>query len=132
MVRTATLNARDVRLLDILTIDEVRLAGEDIKIATGRNGSVKISGLTASFIITESALNKFLAGRVEDQLRNLQVRMLNGKVRLEGKYSMFPFTFTAVPEIEGGARLRLDPRQMSFVGLPIPGAGAQVIGEKIN
>ena len=40
MVRTATLNARDVRLLDILTIDEVRLAGEDIKIATGRNGSL--------------------------------------------------------------------------------------------
>jgi hypothetical protein len=131
-VRSANLAAREVRLADILTLDEVKLTGEDIRIRTGRNGTFSISGLTATLTITESALNKFLSGRVEDQLNSLQVRMLNGKVRIEGKYRMFPFTFTAVPEIEGGARLRLDPRQMSLIGLPIPGVGAQVIGEKIN
>lgn len=130
--RTATLHARDIRLSPYVTVDELKLTGEDIQINTGPAGSLKISNLAASLIVTESALNRLLMGRVEDQLRNLQVRMMNGKVRIEGKYSVFPFTFTAVPEIEGGARLRLDPRHMSFVGLPIPGVGTQVIGEKIN
>lgn len=130
--RTATLVARDIRLANVLGIDEVKISCDGIQITTGPLGSLKLSNVTVALTITESALNRFLSGRVEDQLRNLQVRMLNGKVRIEGKYTVFPFTFTAVPEIEGGARLRLNPRQMSFVGLPIPGVGTQVIGEKIN
>ena len=131
-VRSANVTGRDVRLGNLLTVDEVKVSGEDIQILTGPDGRVHIGGITATITITESALNRFLQGRIEDQLNHLQVRMLNGKVRIEGRYRLFPFTFTAVPEIEGGARLRLDPRQMSLVGLPLPGMGAQMIGEKIN
>lgn len=129
-IRAAKVEAREVRLGDVITIDEVRLTGGGIALSPG--GGVKIAELNATIVITETAMNAFLEGRSEDSLHDLKVNMLTGKVRVEGKYGLIPFTYTGVPEIDGGARLRLDPRQMSIIGLPIPGAGVHVIGERLN
>ena len=130
-VRTAKLQAHDIRIGDTLVIDEVRLSGNGI-IVGAPGGMLRIEELNATIVVTESALNRFLDGRAEDSLHNLKVHMLTGKVRIEGKYGLIPFSYTGVPEIDGGARLRLDPKGMSLMGLPLPGVGVHAIGEKLN
>jgi hypothetical protein len=131
-IRSGKLEARDIHLGGMLVIDELRLTGSGIVLTSGEGGGFRISELNATVIVTESALNNFLTGRSEDSLHHLKAYMLTGKVRFEGRYGLIPFTYTGVPEIEGGARLRLDPRQMSIIGLPLPGVGVQVIGERLN
>jgi hypothetical protein len=135
-VRIARLDARDIRIGEIIRLDELRLTGNGIAMSAP-GGAVRAASVEGDLVITEADLNRFLEGRSEDPLSGLQVAMLTGKVRLSGRYALFlgmsaPFTFTAVPEIEGGARLRLDPKQMTAVGVPIPGGALQMIAEKIN
>ena len=131
-IRTGKLEAREIHLGDVLVVDELRLTGSGIVLASADSGGLRISELNATVVVTESALNKFLAGRAEDSLHDLRVYLMTGKVRFEGRYGLIPFTYTGVPEIDGGARLRLDPRQMSLIGVPMPGMGVQVIGERLN
>ncbi len=131
-IRSGKLEAREIHLGGLLVVDELRLTASGIMLASGDGPGLRISELNATIIVTESALNSFLAGRSEDSLHDLKVYMLTGKVRFEGRYGLIPFTYTGVPEIEGGARLRLDPRQMSIIGVPMPGMGVQAIGERLN
>src|SRR6185503_5799008 len=118
-IRTGKLEAREIHLGDVLVVDELRLTGSGIVLASADSGGLRISELNATVVVTESALNKFLAGRAEDSLHDLRVYLMTGKVRFEGRYGLIPFTYTGVPEIDGGARLRLDPRQMSLIGVPM-------------
>jgi len=135
-IRAAQLNAQEIEVGDVITLQEVRLTGTGVLFRSSEAGAaIHIESVQATMILTESSLNRFLAGRNEEPLQDLQVAMLTGKVRISGRYKLgfvpLPFSLTAVPEIEGGARLRLDPRQMSFV-VPLPGVAAQVLGERIN
>jgi hypothetical protein len=127
---SAKLDARNLRIGETLVVDEVRLTGNGITFSAG--GGVRVAELNATIVVTESALNSFLAGRAEDSLHDLKVFMLTGKVRIEGRYGLIPFAYTGAPEIEGGARLRIDPKQLSLLGLPMPGVGVHMIGEKLN
>lgn len=133
--REARLLAESVDLGGVVSLDEIRLEGRDISLRPG--GSIRVGELQASLVISEAALNRFLANRRADTVRDLQVAMLDGKVRIHGRYSLplgigVPFTFTGVPEIEGGARVRLDPRHMSLVGAPVPGLATGAIGDRVN
>ncbi len=134
--RSLRLDAHDVDLGGVITLDELKLAAGSLSIAPGPGGALRIADLTGTLIVTESALNRFLRGRDEGPLRDLQIAMLTGKVRIAGRYVRLgipvPFSFTAVPEIEGGARLRLDPRQMSVAGAPMPNFMPHLIAERIN
>jgi len=133
--RNARLDARDVQLGDVISLDEIRLMANAISYRSGPDGVIKIEVLDATLVVTESAFNRFLERNTGDPFSELQAAMLNGKMRISGRYRLLlpiPFTVTAVPEIEGGARLRLDSKQMSLVGAPLPGFGVEMIGEKIN
>ncbi len=133
--RNARLDARDVQLGDMISLDEIRLMAGAISYRSGPDGVIKIEVLEATLIVTESAFNGFLEKSTDEPFSELQAAMLNGKMRISGRYRMLlpiPFTVTAVPEIEGGARLRLDSKHMSLVGAPLPGFGVEMIGEKIN
>jgi hypothetical protein len=133
--RNARLDARDLQFGDGLALDEIRLTGAGIAYRSGTAGSLKIEALDATLVVTEAAFNRFLESNTDEPFSGLQASLLNGKMRLSGRYRMFvpiPFTITAVPELEGGARLRLDSKQMSLVGAPSPGFGVEMIGEKIN
>ena len=132
-IKTARLDARDIAVGEVLVIDELRLAGGTIDYLPG--GALRIDALEATLVVTEAAFNKFLSRNTEEPLSEMEVALLNGKMRISGRYRMLlpiPFTVTAVPEIEGGARLRLDSRHISLIGAPIPGFGVEMIGEKIN
>lgn len=136
-IKNARLDANEVRLGELITLEEVRLSGAGIVIRSEPETGLSIAELNATLVVTESALNRLLAGRSEDSLRDLEVAMLNGKARISGKYTMLlglgvPFTFTAVPEIEGGARLRLSPREISVLGPTLPGFMTDIIGERVN
>lgn len=137
IIKDARLDAHEVRFGDLITLEEVRLTGTGIGIRTQPESALSVAELNGTLVVTESALNRLLAGRALDSLRDLEVAMLNGRVRISGKYTMLlglgvPFTLTAVPEIEGGARLRLDPRQISVMGPALPGFVAEIIGEHAN
>lgn len=136
-VKSASLTAREIQLGEVIALEELRLDASGLAASSAGRASIGIQELNASLVVTEKQLNEFLAGRTVDSVRDLQAALLNGRVRISGRYGnllgmSLPFTITAVPEIEGGARLRLDPRQMSLVGAPIPGFGVQMIGERLN
>ncbi len=131
-IRAAQLNAQEVQLSEILTVQEIRLSATDIDLRAEPGGAIRIANADATLLITEAGLNRFFDGRDFGTISDLKIVTLTGKVRISGRYSVIPFTFTAVPEIDGGARLRLDPRQFSVIGAPLPGIGAHMIGEKIN
>jgi len=133
--RNARLDARDVQLGDVVSLDEIRLMGNAISYRSGPDGVIRIESVEATFVVTESAFNRLLEQKTGEPFSELQAAMLNGKMRISGRYRVLlpiPFTVTAVPEIEGGARLRLDSKHMSLVGAPLPGFGVEMIGEKIN
>ena len=133
--RSARLDAREVQLGEVVLLDEIRLMANTVAYRSGPDGAIKIDTLEATLVVTESAFNHFLEKNTEEPFSDLQAAMLNGKMRISGRYRLLlpiPFTVTAVPEIEGGARLRLDSKHMSLVGAPIPGFGVDVIGERIN
>jgi hypothetical protein len=135
VIRAAQLAAQEVAFGGIISLQEVRIAASGLTARDVPAGPILISEMNATLVISEVALNRFLAGRVEG-VRDLEVAMLTGRVRVSGRVVVgpiaIPFALTAVPEIEGGARLRLDPRQMGLVGAPLPGFSAQVIGDRIN
>jgi len=111
------------------------LIANSLSYRSGPEGAFNIESVEATLVVTESSFNRFLEKNTEAPFSELQAAMLNGKMRISGRYRMLlpiPFTVTAVPEIEGGARLRLDSRQMTLVGAPIPGFGVELIGERIN
>jgi hypothetical protein len=132
-IRSARVDARDIQFGELLSLDEIRLIGSGLSYDPA--GMLRVESVEATFIVTESGLNLHLEKHTEEPLSDLQVALLNGKMRISGRYRMLipiPFTVTAVPEIVGGARIRLDSKQMSLVGAPIPGFGVEMIGEKIN
>ncbi len=136
-IRNAQLSAQEVQIGDIVRLEELRLDCQGVEIGARRGGPVRIAEANARLIVSESSLNRFLSLKPDDEVRELQVAILNGKVRITGRYMLLgripvPFTLTAVPEIEGGARLRLDPKQMSLIGAPIPGVATQMIGDRVN
>lgn len=134
-VRAAQLSAQDIQLGDLFTLQEVRLSGQNLRMSLPPDGLWRIETVEATLIVTEASLNRFLASRAEEPIRDMQVALLAGRVRISGRYRVgfvpVPFSLTAVPEIEGGARLRLEPQQMSLL-VPLPGVGAQMVGEIIN
>jgi hypothetical protein len=90
-----------------------------------------------SFVITESIINKGIASHPTPGVRDLEIACLSGQLRISGKKEMLlgvgiPFTFTAVPEIEAGARIRLNPRGMTAFGAQAPAAAFQIVADKIN
>jgi len=137
-VDSAALTARRIRFGDLFTLEEARLQAEDISLSAAPGGAIRIGSLTGTLVATESAVNHALHGRAEDSLSDLRAAFLTGRMRIEGRYRgplglPIPFAFTSVPEIEGGARIRLDPRKLSVVaGVPVPGALLEFLGERIN
>jgi hypothetical protein len=135
-IRGAQLNAQEIQIGDIITLQEIRVNGTGITLGSP-GGAVQVAEAGVTFIVTEAALNRFLAGRAEGRLRDMEVAMLNGRVRLTGRFQVagplwIPFSAAGAPEIEGGARLRVNWQQINPVGVPVPHAAVQVIGEIIN
>src|SRR5262249_10247829 len=111
-VRGAQITAQEVEIGDLIRLEEVTLNLQGVEFRAGP-GPIRIQEANARLVINEVSLNRMLARKPDDALRTLQAAILNGKIRISGKYSILgllpvPFAFTAVPEIEGGARLRLD------------------------
>ena len=131
---TASLEAHDVSLGSVITFDEVRLNSAGLVV--GSNASVRARELVGTFIISESSLNRFLASRVADSVKDVEVAVYVGKLRISGRYTKMgipvPFQLYAVPMIEGGARIQLDPGKMNLSVLAMPGFSANFAAERIN
>jgi hypothetical protein len=129
--------AQEIQIGQMITLQEIKLTGSGIVYAMEPEPTLRIADLNATLIVTEASLNRLLADTPLKEMRDLQVETLTGRIRVKGRYLVagripVPFAVTAVPEIEGGARLRLDPRQIHFVGAPLPAFAVNLITERIN
>lgn len=136
-IGAAQATAQEIKIGQIITLQELRLTGGGIVYATEPERTLHIAELNANLIITEASLNRLLTETPIREIRDLQVETLTGRIRIKGRYLVagrlpVPFAMTAVPEIEGGARLRLDPRQIHFIGAPLPAFAVNLIAERIN
>ena len=104
---------------------------------TGQPGQIRIEEATATLTVTEKSLNALLQANPPEGTRDLSLATLTGRVRIEGKVLWnripVPFSLMASPEVEGGARLRLNVQQVQVLGpIALPGFVAQGIGNRIN
>jgi len=136
-IRTAQGTAQDIEIGDLITLSELRLAAKDVEITPEPGGPVRIGEATATAVITEATLNRILARHPPEGLRDLEIKTLSGRIGIEGKKLFtgipIPFTLLAVPEIEGGARLRLNVQQVHVLGpIPLPHVAVQGIANLLN
>jgi hypothetical protein len=136
-VRAAQLNAQDVRIGSLLTLQEVRINVNGLHLTPPPRAGARVSEATATLVATEKALNDLLQANPPEGTRDLSLATLTGRVRIEGKVVWnrlpVPFTLTAAPEIEGGARLRLNVQQVQVLGpFSLPSFVSQSIGGRIN
>ena len=135
-MRTANLSAQDVQLGDIILLQEVRLNAVNIHVSPpGLN--VQVEEANATIVVTEANLNRLLATNPPDGTRDLEFATLSGRLRISGKYLWnripVPFVLTGAPEIEGGARLRINVHQIQVIGpFSLPSWVSQGIGTRIN
>jgi hypothetical protein len=136
-IRAAQLNAQEIQLDDQITLQEIKLSGTDIRLTSGPRGPMRIADLNGSVIVTEASLNLLLKRKPPEGTRDLEVATLTGRIRITGKH-MFgpipvPFALIGVPEIEGGARIRLNVQSVNVLGpVPLPSVAVQGIGGAIN
>src|SRR4051812_7053328 len=136
-VRAAQLNAQDVRIGSLLTLQEVRINVNGLHITPSPRAGVRASEATLTLVATEKALNDLLQANPPEGTRDLSLATLTGRVRIEGKVVWnrlpVPFTLTGAPEVEGGARLRLNVHQVQVLGpFALPSFVSQSIGSRIN
>lgn len=131
------LTIRDVVCGNELTIQHVRVETPAARITVPIGSGPCAAELTVVLTVTERELNRVLANQPDLGVRDAQLALLSGSVRISGRYEIMgpfaiPFTLTAVPQVEGGERIRLDVGDVSVVGAALPGFSAQMIGERLN
>ena len=126
-----------MQLGDVISLQEVKLSAVNINIRPAGGLSVHVQDANATLIVTEANLNKLLATNPPDGTRDLEIATLSGRLRISGKIVWnripVPFVLTGAPEIEGGARLRINVHQIQVLGpISLPSVITQGIGTKIN
>jgi hypothetical protein len=137
-VGSVQLTALDILAGGIVSVQELRVSGKGISLSLKSGGPITIQELEATLVVTEASINKVLARNAVDGVRDLEIATLKGKLRISGKYDLFgpvalPFTLTAVPEIVGGTKLRLNALSLEVIGLfNVPNGVKKGIENKIN
>lgn len=138
-IRAGQASAQELQIGELLTLQEIKLTGGDVRVTVSPGGplqAVHIGEVTATAILTEASLNRLLEQNPPPGTRDLEIATLSGRIRISGKVVKgiaIPFTMFAVPEIEGGARLRLNVQQVNALGaLSLGNTLAQTIGNAIN
>jgi hypothetical protein len=137
-IGAAEFHAFDIHAADVVAVQELRIAGKGLSLSMERGGPITIRELEATLIVTEASINKVLARNSVDGVRDLEVATLKGKLRISGKYDLLgpvaiPFTLTAIPEVVGGTRIRLNALDLEVIGLfSVPGSVKKSIETKIN
>jgi len=137
-ISSAQLNAQNVEITDVLTIQEVRLTGATIRFDTAPGGKFAIEEANATMFLTEASLNRVISASPSDKIKDLDLKTFSGRITISGRYSAMgpvtvPFTMSAVPEIEGGRKLQLNIQHVRVVGAVImPSFLVQIIGNSIN
>src|SRR5689334_20411115 len=85
-IRNASLTAHEVEIADIIRFEEFRLDCQGVSVGLGKSGPVRIAEANARLVISEASLNRFLALKPDEGVNNLQVAILNGKLRVSGRY----------------------------------------------
>jgi hypothetical protein len=132
-----TIAARDVLCGDALALQHVKVESQAVRLTVPFGSGPCGAEVTLALTVTEPEVNRVLSRLAESGLRDLQVALMNGTMRITGRYEVVgpiavPFALVATPEIEGGARIRLRVRDVSIVGAALPGFSTQVIGERVN
>jgi hypothetical protein len=136
-IRTANLSAQDVQLGDVISLQEVKLSAVNINIRPAAGLSIHVQDANATLVVTEANLNKLLASNPPDGTRDLEIATLSGRLRISGKNVWnripIPFVLTGAPEIDGGARLRINVHQIQILGpISLPSLITQGIGTRLN
>jgi hypothetical protein len=131
------LNAQDVRIGSLLTLQEVRINVNGLHLTLPPHAGARVVEATCTLVATEKALNELLQANPPEGVRDLSLATLSGRMRIEGKKVWnkipLPFTMTAAPEIEGGARVRLNVHELRVFGpIPVPSVVTQGIANSIN
>jgi hypothetical protein len=136
-VRQLEATALDVELADLMTLQEVRLSASGLTFEALPGGQLAVAQADATIVVTEAMVNRLLARYPPEGGRDIEIATLAGRVRISGKWRVnglpVPFDLTGAPEIEGGARLRINVQQVRALGaLVLPGFVVQGIGNKLN
>ena len=129
--------ASSVVLEGLLDVADVRASCSELVVRADAAGVAVGGELAVATTVVEAAINRVL-GRVQQRpLADLQIALLDGPVRITGRYSVagpvaVPFELSGRLEIDGGARLRLQTERVSVVGASLPEAMLAPIGERVN
>jgi len=134
---TVTLSANDVSCVGELDVQHLTVEAPAARLTLPIGSGPCGAELTVALTVVERELNRILARHAGAGLRDLQVALMSGSMRITGKFEVMgpiaaPFALVAVPEIEGGTHIRLKVKDVSIVGAALPGFSAQMIGERVN
>lgn len=134
-VPKANLRLCDLDIDGMVSIQELLIDATDLEIGTPPDAFARAE-LRATLTISESALNRFLAGLRLDEASQLAVAMLTGALEITGRATLgrvaVPFAIRTPIEIVSGARLRIDPTQIRLVGAALPPMFHGYLVKKLN
>lgn len=137
-IGSAKISARDVTVLGVPPFLEVIIDGTDLVVSDSSDGRLWVRSATGSIILTEASVNDAISETKVEKIRDLDLKTYNGFVRVSGRHEVLgamavPFSITATPEIESGARLRLALKDFSIAGaLPMPAFVINMLASRIN
>jgi hypothetical protein len=132
------LTAKDVKIVGVPPFMELQIDGTELIVTDSEDGRLWVRSATGSILVTESAINRAITSISVDKVSDLDLKTYNGFARISGRYQVLgavsaPFTITAAPEIESGARLRLAVRDFSVAGaIPMPSFVINMLAARIN
>lgn len=126
-----------VRVDGLQVITSLRVNAQGIELPFGLAGPVRVAEAKVELTVDEATVNGVLRGATAGRIRNIDMAMMRGAWRLRGRYVLagplaIGFEVTTVPEIDGGARIRVDARRIAVIGTPIPGMVLPMLAEHVN
>jgi hypothetical protein len=140
-IGAAQIHLQNVQLREDVTLDEVHLEGETLRLempAAGEPAHVTTGETRFRVVMSEANLNRTLAANLppEAEIRNVRLVTLSGKVRFTGQRVVLglgvPFTVEAVPRIENGVRAFPDLQALNAAGMPMPAAFVEILEQRLR
>ncbi len=128
---------RSIRIGDVIEIAELRVSAQDVTAPIAKDqGAVNSRDVSVSLTVSEIALNRALQARPTDAVRDMEIALMAGKVRVTGrigKVRALSLPFAVVAELQtNGSCLLVDPSRVNLLGAPLPGFTLNTLGDRIN
>ena len=132
--------SNNVRVNSDLVLDQVRLSASAASFASAPSSDspsrLTIDELSVLVVLSEPNLNAIVAANLKsDLLRNVNIALLSGKMRISGQFIKLitiPFTLEAIPRIENGIRIVPEFLGLNASVFSLPASAVEILEQNLR